>query len=124
MVCSSGRVTLFSSTVPPMSIESGNNGAVAEGGQIRLWCKFHSSNPAVTPLWKENGNSISSSTKHSVSTFYGTEVLSLIALPAERHRNGVVIKCIPEFDLDMLVDQTQEFLLNITCKWSIFIYLI
>ena len=109
-------------SVQPLNVEFGSNVPVAEGGQIRLWCKSKSSNPAVTILWGEDGNNISfNKTKNNYfnGDFNGTHVHSQLVLPALRTRNGHVVTCTPWVDGVVLEELTKQFVLNVTCKYKI-----
>ena len=98
-------------------MESGRSRSVGKGGQIQLWCRSQTSNPPVIIIWKENSVPIPSEYITVTSTagdFFGTQVHSQVVLPAKKSRNGNIVTCLYEFDLALVVDQSQQFVINIT----------
>ena len=114
-------------SVEPLLIDENSNSPVVEGGEIKLWCESHSSNPPVQWQWKEAGEIIPAdriTTTPSAGDFHGTQVRSEVVLQAEQRRNGNHVRCIPSLDGDKLKGKIHEFKLNVTCRYFTICYYI
>ena len=107
--------------VPPLGVNSSKNIAVPAGQMLTLSCTSHSSNPAVSFVWKEGSTEeLDSSLINSASSsgqYGGVLVTSTLSLLGSSWRSGQNMTCIPQYLDQPLVDLQRLFTLNITSKY-------
>ena len=107
--------------VPPRNIEPSSDGAIAEGGEIKLWCMSETSHPAVIMHWKEDDSLIAPHQNMCTDGgFHGSVVYSEVILSALKIRNGNIVSCTPEFDGELLEELSHQFVLNVTSEYRHF----
>ena len=124
---SNGYNLLFYITVKPKTMTASPMGPVAVGNTVSVWCMSDTSYPQVNIRWKGSRIPIlaeSVTSTSSAAAFHGKTVNSSVVLLAKKTWNRRILTCTPEFNGALLMDKFVHFMLNITSKFNLLMYIL